>query len=295
MRLADAHETWFHAATVRGRSPRPCCFCGEEIFPGSPRAQRQTQFAHYACAPGLGSPVYAPEAWLTPLFGASSRIGGREENEDRERVVASPSGRVLRLAVADGMGGHAEGAQAAMAAVSVLDQRSPLVEVVRSAHAAAQQASRGGTTLCIAEVRRTASVRASGEGREVVFCQVGDSTASLVRLVRTKTGVGVEVVLQTEAQGVGRRLLQCVGISNAGPPEPMITRTKAGRGQLVFVYSDGVNAAMTPEVLPSLLDRFVDRASLVLEDLTGFADAVTEAAAAHGSTDNATLVVLPVP
>jgi serine/threonine protein phosphatase PrpC len=289
MRRSKDQESWDIGTVVKARTPRPCAFCGAEIRAGASRVQWRREFAHYACAPGLGSPVYHRWAWENPTVGRSSRLGGRSENEDRWRVWGF-RGEAIRLAVADGMGGHAQGGEAASAAVSVLDQSAPLVEVVREAHRRACAASRGGTTLTIAEVRRTASIEGAGEGREVVFAQVGDSTALVVQpSLMPNNGVRLTPLLQTTPQGYGNRLYQCLGRANGdGFPDPVVTRAKVPAGAYCFVYSDGVNPAMEMDRLQSALAERPD-------SVQALADALTLRASGFGSTDNATILVFRVP
>lgn len=131
----------------------------------------------------------APE--LQMHVGGISHIGGRENNEDAILIVELPTSSDLPsggwvLAVADGMGGHANGEVASALAIKTLDDAiaggvlADSTPMLKHAYRLANERihtsvtddqSRPGTTLVCAVVR----------GKYVTIANVGDSRAYLMR------------------------------------------------------------------------------------------------------------------
>lgn len=240
----------------------------------------------------------------------------REENQDRwlasdlrrtllprggETLETSAGSRGILLAVADGMGGAAGGAEAAELSLKVLarsfardaagkDPLGGLVRGMEAAHAAvqargrAQSALRGmGTTLTAAHLR----------GRTLRLAHVGDCRAYLVRrgeMAVLTTDHNVLVKLggmdpdEARARRLGNMLVQCVG----GQTQALAVETgriEARRGDRLLLCSDGLHGAVPREKLRRLLT--VPDPALAARELL-------EAALGGAATDNVTALVADV-
>jgi len=131
----------------------------------------------------------------------ASLIGSREENEDRAVVVAERG--LTLLAVADGMGGHEAGGEAAQAAIDALSaafkafEHGDVAAFFRGAFSDAHRAVVQLGDYMPIEVRpRTTAVAALVDHELVWFAHLGDSRAYLLRaggvMVRTRDHSHVE-------------------------------------------------------------------------------------------------------
>lgn len=284
MRLFNSGENWSGATIRASRSSSTCVFCDGIIAVGGQYARWSLkEKAHYRCAPGLGSPLYLKSEWIDAKVGISSLTGHRDENQDAATWLSQEG--VVRLLVCDGMGGHRGGREAAVAAVASMAPKGIPYETVQAAHRAVLTSGPGGTTFCMAEVLRTGP-SASGEGRAVRFTQVGDSTARLYRPGK----LGYEFIVMTKAQGSGFMVFACLGQPNRCAPDPVVTSYPASPGDLVVVYSDGVNPLFEDGAWEMSI------APLLPDHSTGaIADTMTRVAIEMGSQDNATAIVFRVP
>lgn len=200
----------------------------------------------------------------------------RSGNEDAFVVDAidKPGGRLVLLAVCDGMGGHAAGEVASRAATEVLSshlRRSPfsarpeeaaseLIAAVRVADrllfeaGARDRALKGmGTTLTAAAI----------VGDQVLIAEVGDSRAyllregELVQLTRDQTLVEQMIEAgQLRREDVaefpyGNVILQAVGTT--GDVQVDLTVLGACRGDLLLLCSDGLHGAVGDHALAEIL------------------------------------------
>lgn len=186
-----------------------------------------------------------------------SRLGNRDENQDRVRVVVSES-RVL-LTVADGMGGHMDGALAAETAVEALargfqsssDNPEPAEFLRRSVAAAHHAVVALGVDLDPELRPRTTITACLVSAGMVRWAHVGDSRVYFVRdrkvLERTRDHSAVEILAQQgllEDMDLASHPLrnfvdQCLGGEENLPtidisdPRPMLV------GDIVLLCSDG--------------------------------------------------------
>lgn len=187
-----------------------------------------------------------------------SRVGARPYNEDR--LGYSSTGEALFLALADGLGGHANGALAAELAVTYLvdafrraaQPRLPdpdvfLFRAIGKAHAVlcAYARERG-----LEETPRTTIVACVVQDGRAWWLHVGDSRLYLLRegrvVARTEDQTLVQELLATgrisaqEAEWHPQRnvLLQCLG----GPVVPRLepaSSVRLRRGDVLLLCSDG--------------------------------------------------------
>lgn len=250
------------------------------------------------------------------FFAVSDKGDYREENQDRwlasdlkrpllpkgeEAAEAAAGARGVLLAVADGMGGAAGGAQAAELSLKTLvrgfardaagkDPLGGLVRAMEAAHAAvrargeAQSALQGmGTTLTAVHLR----------GRALRLAHVGDSRAYFVRrgelsVLTTDHNVLVKLggMDPDEARGrrLGNMLVQCVG----GQTQALAVesgRLEVRRGDRLLLCSDGLHGAVPREKLRRLLTA---------ADPAAAAKELLEAALGGATTDNVTALVADV-
>ena len=137
-------------------------------------------------------------------FGLASHIGGREEQQDRVEVIASPHGDDYLVVVADGMGGHHGGALAAQAVIDsskayfhkakTNDPLASLEELCSEAHqtvnGVGEQGSQSPGSTCV-------MLHLSAD--EACWAHVGDS-----RLYHFRNG---EVLTQTRDHSVVQLLV----------------------------------------------------------------------------------------
>lgn len=118
---------------------------------------------------------------------SATRIGDREENEDR--VATTTAGRRELLVVADGMGGHEAGGEAAQAAVETMiaafeaggAKADPGEFLIAAFHDAQLAVARLGEGIHIDACPRTTCVAALVDGEQAWFAHLGDSRAYLLR------------------------------------------------------------------------------------------------------------------
>lgn len=239
----------------------------------------------------------------TPLELVAVTDGGpiRAENQDCAMVVSLRHATGCALLVADGMGGHPDGAVAARIAVdaalftlrSTTDPAAELVSAVAAANSAiAERAApdeRGrslGTTLVACVVY----------GSRATVANVGDSRAYIVR-----GGVAMQITVDHSwvAEQVRAGLLSAEDaqrhprrsrITRAllGPPvEPDLFEVNLRPGDQVLLCTDGLWDAVPAERIAAVLDVGVALDAAVV--------ALVDAALESGSADNVTAAVCRVP
>lgn len=232
-----------------------------------------------------------------------SLIGSREENEDRAVVVAERG--LTLLAVADGMGGHEAGGEAAEAAIGALRaafkafEHGDVAAFFRGAFADAHRAViQLGEDMHIEERPRTTAVAALVDHELVWFAHLGDSRAYLLRsgdiVVRTRDHSHVERLVASgelaEEHRHGHPLRNLVDRCLGGDPEDPGVEVSGPyaleQGDIVLLCSDGFWDELDIATSGAILQQMPD----LEEALEGLARA---ACIVGGETaDNATAAVL---
>ena len=164
--------------------------------------------------------------------GVVSRIGNRDTNQDRASA-RTRAGATL-LVVADGMGGHADGAAAAETAVAAVERAFTgrgdfgeyLTQALQTAHADTVAL---GADIPLELRPRTTCVAAVVSGGRAWWAHVGDSRAYLLRAGgterRTRDHSHVESLLRageiSEAESRRHPLRNLVERCIGGEPEPI--------------------------------------------------------------------------
>lgn len=240
--------------------------------------------------------------------GGISQVGGRENNEDAILIhELQPSsdlpGGGWVLAVADGMGGRADGEVASSTAIATLQQAFAdtaqpdaaltLKQAYRKANEAVFAAStdeeqRPGTTLVSAVVR----------GKYVTIANVGDSRAYLIRANQlTQITQDHSVVAEQVAAGT-----LAPGEDRTSPQRNMLTAAIGTREQLERRLPAIYELVLLPEdrlllCSDGFFDVLQDDDYLQLtsgDDAQSSALALTDLATQRKTTDNVSAVVLTV-
>ncbi|MGY1745216.1 PP2C family protein-serine/threonine phosphatase [Blastococcus sp. SYSU D00695] len=231
-------------------------------------------------------------------WGSATHIGQREENQDR--LLAVPP----VFAVADGMGGHAAGAEAAQAAIDCLSATigrpsltvAALQEALRAADARIRALGEADPSLVGAgtTVAGVALVEEAGELQWAVF-HVGDSRVyewtptswrqvtvdhSLVQVLVDTGHVAPEAAATHPQRNIVTRAL---GVGTGGDAD--VTLLPLADGQRFLVCSDGLSNEIAPEDVAGFLGDSDDAATIA----TGLVD---EAVGLGGRDNIATVVVL---
>ncbi len=203
------------------------------------------------------------------IFCKALDIGGRAEQQDRVCVFNDERNDRHLLVVADGMGGHAEGALAAQTVLNVAQERFSLERdpdpqtFLGSLCAAAHRSINGlgggdqgspGSTCVFLYL----------SGPEAYWAHIGDS-----RLYQFRDG---EILACTQDHTVGQLMLASgdgsVGDDTHGclreqlymrlggddPPEPEFGATEAANGDVFLLCSDGFWATVQPAEVIGALD-----------------------------------------
>ncbi len=236
-----------------------------------------------------------------------SLIGDRAENQDRAEILIRDEGALA--IVADGMGGHCQGALAAetttarlaqafrAARAGRLDPDKFLNEAIAAAHADVfalgadfpPEVKPGTTVAC-----------ALALGNDVWWAHVGDSRIYHLRggklLARTRDHTEVEELLEageiTPRQAEthpGRHVVElCLGVAAESPPASLSKAMTLADGDIVLLCSDGLWSQIEEKTLLAALDSDNDLQDL-LETL-----AAEAARAASPHSDNVTAIALRV-
>lgn len=220
---------------------------------------------------------------LLTRWGASSDVGPvRTRNEDA--WLADPP----LFALADGMGGHADGQLAAATALRALsetpagtdpdldglDRGISAAALAVSALAGDDPVSAPGTTL-------TGVLAGAWEDHPcwLVF-NIGDSRVCLVA-----DGAVAQLTEDHATRQDGRTVLtQFLGAGLAGLPDPDFVVVRARRGDRLVLSSDGLHGVVAPDAIGRIVEGQTDPQAA--------ATALTDAALAAGARDNVTVVVV---
>ncbi|MGI8847974.1 MAG: PP2C family protein-serine/threonine phosphatase [Candidatus Dormibacteria bacterium] len=248
-------------------------------------------------SPQSGSTRTMVESGGILAAGHSEKGPIRTENQDRFAAFAAANGDVV-IVIADGMGGHAGGAEAADAAVSASalilagpgDPRPRLGGAVAAADAAVAQlrdriGDHPGTTLVVAWVSRSGALVAN----------LGDSRAYCVR-------GGLAIPVTADHSWVGEQIRAGLLPESAARHDPkrnIVTRAVLGEamapditevdllpGDLLVLCTDGVWEALSDETIAATV---MAEAPIVQRT-----DWLVQAAIDAGSLDDATVVAAEV-
>ncbi len=245
----------------------------------------------------------AHESNLSPKWdrGAASQQGGRHEQQDRWGVFQTPDQEGLLAIVADGMGGHLDGALGAQIVIDVarnFAQNSPdslrtdplaaLDQLCRRMHEAINDQS---------ETARSTVVMVWLDRDQAHWLNIGDSRLYHFRrgrrLMRTRDHSAVQLLMdlgeidesEMASHPAQNRLYRCLGGTET--PKPDTGRFSIQSGDLLALCSDGVWEYVTePELW----------ATTLASGPAAAARSLAEQAAQRGGTtaDNATLILLRV-
>jgi serine/threonine protein phosphatase PrpC len=234
--------------------------------------------------------------WRMTAAAATDRGPMRRENQDAFRLL-SIEDRGLGLVLADGMGGHNGGREAAEAAVAAaaagLQGAGTTGEDLRAVLAAANAAvgsvraelgGNPGTTMVVGMLTR----------RRLGLGHVGDSRAYLLRsgaarpltMDHSVTGERVRAgLLSPEQARVDPRRNYVTRALLGDPVEPDIVEAEIAPGEAVLLCSDGLWAPLSDERIEELMAG---------GDPQWAVRALVSAALEAGSTDNVTAVLARV-
>lgn len=188
-----------------------------------------------------------------------SLIGDREDNQDRVAVMTRD--HALLAIVADGMGGHQAGAEAAEVAVAtmskafseaqlpIFDPRDFLRGIVRQAHRVVVEL---GSGVPLGARPRATCVVALVQNDKAYWAHVGDSRVYLIRnrkvAERTRDHSHIEVLLQegliTEDEYREHPLRNyveyCIGGDPGEPTMSIAGARQLERGDVIVLCSDGL-------------------------------------------------------
>jgi serine/threonine protein phosphatase PrpC len=259
----------------------------------------------YKSAGSLPEKAGVPEPALHLEHADLSLLGNREDNQDRV-AIASADGTAF-LAVVDGMGGHADGASAAEAAIRTMigdfwETRRPLFDPEGFLHLTIGRAHEAVVALGAGlpmEVRPRATCAACLiQGRSAYWAHVGDSRVYLLRngsvATRTRDHSHVELLLRsgriTEKQAqehpMRNYVESCIGGDGALPEMSLSGRRTLRSGDVLLLCSDGLWAGLNDAQIASLTrdprrrlcDSLADIGARAVQATSPFADNTTAAA-----------------
>jgi PPM family protein phosphatase len=187
-----------------------------------------------------------------------SLVGNREENQDRVAIAGDDD--ALLLAVVDGMGGHADGAQAAEVALRTMvgafwESSRPLFDPEGFLHLTMGRAHEAVVALghgLPPDIRPRATCAVCLiQGSSAWWAHIGDSRVYLIRngavLDRTRDHSHVELLLRagriTETQAAAHPMRNfvecCIGGDPVLPEMSMSNRRALTPGDIVLLCSDG--------------------------------------------------------
>jgi len=192
-------------------------------------------------------------------FAAATDIGGRSEQQDRLAILHSSDRRSYLVVLADGMGGHRDGAVAAQTVIDtaqkcfsgqdIEDPRSFLVGLCIEAHRAIRALGAGagkapGSTCALLYLRNA----------EAYWAHVGDSRLYHIRqgesMYRTKDHSKAQLLLDRgraqdpEVAGSSHQLYMCLGGSHEVVPDFNASQVRSE--DLFMLCSDGFWGQVEP-------------------------------------------------
>lgn len=230
-------------------------------------------------------------------FGTASNIGGRDEQQDRVDIIASPDGDGYLLVVADGMGGYHGGALAAQA---VIDSAKRFFETARVADPLDSLGK-----LCAQSHQAIADVDAQGSqppgstcvllylsADDAYWAHVGDSRLYHFRngklLTRTLDHSMVQLLVSrgemSEAEMANSPLQNQLYMRLGGKqqPNPEFGAAEVQQGDLFMLCSDGFWESVDPEEVGSVISK---------NDLEAAGERLVQLARVRGGNDGDNITV----
>lgn len=191
--------------------------------------------------------------------GGASEVGARPEQQDRWGIFQSPDQQGLLAILADGMGGHLDGA---LGAQIVIDEARTFVQTPPASPSHDRLAAL--ERLCQhmheainsrSETARSTVVMAWLEGDQAYWLNIGDSRLYHFRngrrLMRTRDHSAVQLLMdlgeidesEMATHPAQNRLYRCLG--GEDPPKPDLGRFAIQAGDLLALCSDGVWEQLT--------------------------------------------------
>lgn len=234
-------------------------------------------------------------------WGGFSARGGRDEQQDRWGVFHPPGQEGMLVVVADGMGGHRDGALAAQA---VVDTAARLVQ--EQAALLSQEPHEALALLCQQAQTAVAGISSSAhttlvalwlEDDQASWIHIGDSRLYLFRsgrrLLRTRDHSSAQMLVDlgeiNEAEmathPAQNRLYRSLG--NNESPKPELGGEELVTGDLLVLCSDGVWGHINDS-------EFCLAAAASVNELDKAATGLVKRAVQRGGqrADNATLVII---
>jgi serine/threonine protein phosphatase PrpC len=207
---------------------------------------------------------------MTWRFGIASDIGGRDEQQDRVDIIASPDGEGYLIVVADGMGGYHGGALAAQAVIdsakhffemaSLTDPLASLRKLCAEAHHAVVDVDRQAT-----QPPGSTCVLLHLSGDEAYWAHIGDSRLYHFRdgrlLTRTLDHSMVQLLVSrgemAEAEMASSPLQNQLYMRLGGKqqPNPEFGAAEVQQGDLFMLCSDGFWESVDPEEVGAVMSR----------------------------------------
>jgi serine/threonine protein phosphatase PrpC len=234
-----------------------------------------------------------------------SLIGDRQNNQDRETIIVGDT--QILLVVADGMGGHAEGAAAAQTAVDTLTKsykaaRKPITDagefLFKGIEAAHRAVVRLGASVALDERPRTTVTACLMEEGQATWAHVGDSRIYLLRAgaveIRTRDHSAVEALYREGRISADEMLThpmrnfvdQCLGGEPETPEIEVAEPAELRPADVMLLCSDGFWAPLNETHVAQALCTEPD----VEETLERLSIEATQASSPH--SDNVTAVAL---
>lgn len=211
----------------------------------------------------------------------------RSANEDDYLLASAAAPDFLFAGVADGMGGLAGGAEASRTAL-----RAIAAEALEAAGggevAAAVRAGFAAAARRVAETSATVPALRDMGTTATVLCLAGDVAhvghVGDTRLYRARDGAFERLTQDHAVREPDNRLTRCIGAGRRDVAADQLA-VPIAPGDRFVLLSDGVWSALGDGALQRLAVR---------GDAAAAAEALVAQALAHGSTDNATAVVVDV-
>jgi protein phosphatase len=237
-------------------------------------------------------------AGVLEIAALSDRGNVRDENQDGWSIVPLERVRGCGLLLADGLGGHIGGREAAQAALA---SAAAVLRNATEPHAALAQAFRAADDA-VGKRQPEGAVSRAMMGTTLVGAMVGDGRIRIANVGDSRAYVlhGPDLVVVTEDHSVTAERVRAGALdpaaASSSPGRNLLTRALTGEsaaadffdlpmepGDLLILCSDGLWSVLAHDELRALLSTD--------GTLTEVAERACDAALDIGSTDNVTVVM----